>query len=475
MAEYKVLIVDDVADMRWTLANVLRRAGYVPLEADDIKPALATIERDLPDAVILDVQLPGGSGIDALKHIKQNFSDLPVIMMTGYANISLAVEAMKFGAYNFLEKPFKSNDQVLVTLERALEERRLKAEVQRLRTQLGAITELSELMGHSEQIKRVIDQVNSVAETDFTVVLYGETGAGKELVARAIHEHSPRKDHEFIAVDCGSIPETLIESELFGHEKGAFTGADRMKEGQFELASGGTLFLDEIGNLPLPMQSKILRAIETKSIRRLGSKNPIKVDIRIIAAGNRKLDELVSQGDFREDLYYRLTEFTIEIPPLRKRKEDIIYLTKRFIDATNQELNKQVRGLSPEALEAIERYDWPGNVRELRNVIRRAVLLADDQDLVKLHHFSGIQSSPAAGAADENALPGGLEIDYDVEADGFSLKSVVKDVVEKVERHVMADVLRRAGGNKSKAARILQIDYKTMHYKLKEYGLGAKD
>ncbi len=320
MAEAKVLIVDDVADMRWNLSKVLQRAGYATVEAEDVGPALEMLESEMPDAAILDVQLPSGSGIELLGSIKEKRPDIPVIIMTGYATISVAVEAMKFGAYHFLEKPFKSIDQVLVTIERALQERQLKAEVQRLRTQLGAVTELASLMGHSEQIKRVLDQVNSVAKTDFTVVLCGETGAGKELVARAIHAHSPRKDNEFVAVDCGSIPETLIESELFGHEKGAFTGADRMKEGYFEAASGGTLFLDEIGNLPLAMQAKLLRAIETRSIRRLGGKDEIKADIRIIAAGNQKLEELVDGGEFRQDLYYRLTEFQIDIPSLRRRK-----------------------------------------------------------------------------------------------------------------------------------------------------------
>ena len=472
MAEYKVLIVDDVAEMRWTLARLLQRAGYATVEAGDVEAVLPLVEEERPDAVILDVQLPNGSGLEVLRQIKEQFADLPVIMITGYASISVAVESMRYGAYHFLEKPFKSNDQVLVTLERALEEQELKAEVQRLRTQLGAITELSELMGHSEQIKRVLDQVNSVAKTDFTVVLYGETGAGKELVARAIHAHSPRKDQEFVAVDCGSIPETLIESELFGHEKGAFTGADRMKEGHFEIASGGTLFLDEIGNLPLSMQVKILRSIETRAVRRLGGKDLLKVDIRIIAAGNHKLEELVEQGDFRKDLYYRLTEFIIDIPALRERREDILFLTKRFIDETNAELKKSIRGLSPEALVEIESNDWPGNVRELRNVIRRAVLLADDDDQIQPHHLSGIYGPRLGG---EEELPSGLQLDYDVESEEFSMKSVVKGVVEKIEKHLMEDVLRRAGGNKSKAARILQIDYKTMHYKLKEYGLNVKD
>ena len=463
----KVLVVDDVADMRWNLCKVLQRAGYATVEADDVGPALEMLEAEQTDAAILDVQLPSGSGIELLRSIKEKLPDIPVIIVTGYATISVAVEAMKYGAYHFLEKPFKSIDQVLVTIERALQERQLKAEVKRLRTQLGAVTELASLMGHSEQIKRVLEQVNSVALTDFTVVLCGETGAGKELVARAIHAHSPRKDKDFVAVDCGSIPETLIESELFGHEKGAFTGADRIKEGHFEAASGGTLFLDEIGNLPLAMQAKLLRAIETRSIRRLGGKEMINADIRIIAAGNQRLEELVDGGEFRQDLYYRLTEFQIEIPPLRHRKDDIIYLTKRFIDETNNELKKSIRGLSPDALTEIESYDWPGNVRELRNVVRRAVLLAEN--LIEFEPLSGIRTG---GMMADEDLPDGLKLEYDPDSEEFSLKTVVKAIVEKIERHVMEDVLHRAGGNKSKAARILQIDYKTMHYKLKEYGLG---
>ncbi len=469
--EIKVLIVDDMKDMCWTISNFLRHKGITAVATQDGKKTVEIISRESPDAVLLDLKMPAISGVDVLKQVKKANADIPVIIMTAYGAIKSAVEAVKLGAYDYINKPF-DNDEVLITLMRAINDRKQKQEISHLRSQLEKITPLPELMGSSPQIEKVFEQVKCVAPTDFTVVLYGETGSGKELVAKAIHNNSPRRNGNFVVIDCGSIPDTLIESELFGYEKGAFTGAETTKKGHFELASGGTLFLDEIGNLSKAMQSKLLHAMQERRIRRVGGKSFIDIDIRVIVAGNEKLEDLVKSGLFRQDLYHRLNEFQIEIPPLRKRETDIAFLCKRFMDITNVELNKQVRGISPAAMELLRAYDWPGNVRELKNVIKRAVLLADD--LIELEHLPApIECSPKTTTT--------KELDKEVPAvktgfnKDFSLKEIVKKSVNDIERKVIIEVLIQTGGNKSKAAKMLSIDYKTMYYKVKEYGITLKD
>lgn len=466
MTETKVLVVDDLEEVRWLLCRILRQAGYQPLEASTAEEALEMVSREAPWAVLLDLKMPGPGGMEVLGQIKAQGKDIQVIIITAYGEVRSAVEAIKLGAYDYLAKPF-DNEEVLITLKRALDERSMRQEITNLRSCLKEAVSLSELLGSSDEMKRVLQQINCVAQTNLTVVLYGETGSGKELVARAVHKQSPRRDHNFIVVDCGSIPETLIESELFGHEKGAFTGAYITKEGQFELASGGTLFLDEIGNLPSSMQSKLLRALQEKSIRRVGGKESIKVDIRVIVAGNERLEDLVEAGRFRRDLYHRLNEFSIEIPPLRKRKDDIILLSKHFLDSTNKELNKHVKGFTEETVELLLKYHWPGNIRELKNIIRRAVLLADN--LIEAQHLSTIfLNNNTTPLLTEKTKP--WKNDMKKTSD-LSLKSLTKKAVQEVERSMIAEALRRTGGNKSKAARILKIDYTTMHYKVKQYGL----
>jgi two-component system nitrogen regulation response regulator GlnG len=324
---------------------------------------------------------------------------------------------------------------------------------------------LRELMGPGAAVGRVLADLERVAPTDFTVIVVGETGSGKELVARAIHQQSRRAAAPFVPVDCGAIPPALIESELFGHEKGAFTGADRLRPGKFEAAQGGTLFLDEVQNLPPPVQIKFLRALQERQIVHVGGTQPIDIDIRVIAATNQNLAELVSQGRFRQDLFHRLDEFQIGLPPLRERREDIVYLAKRFLDLTRAELNKDLIGISAPALEALLSYPWPGNVRELRNVIRRAVLLADQY--IEREHL-GIKEADLAAVA---GLPGPAPLDGTV-----PFKELVRRTLVKLERQILLQALQQTGGNKAQAARLLQIDYKTMHTKAKEYGLkGAAD
>ncbi|MEK7241892.1 MAG: sigma-54 dependent transcriptional regulator, partial [Planctomycetota bacterium] len=370
----KCLIVDDMQDIHWVLSKVLEEGGYQPISASNGREALEKIEKTQPEAILLDIKMPEMDGIDLLKEMKERQWGIPVIILTAFGEIQGAVEAMRLGAHDYLTKPF-DNQEVLLRVQKALKERERQEELDALKSQLGERINLSELIGYSDAIKKVFGQIRCVANTGFTVVLYGETGSGKELVARAIHNLSPRKDRNFVTVDCGSIPEPLLESELFGHEKGAFTGAYSTKEGQFELANKGTIFLDEIGNLPLLMQNKLLRVLQEKCIHRVGGKRDIKINIRVIVAGNERLEDLLTQNRFRRDLYHRLNEFTIEIPPLRERKDDILLLSQHFLELTNKELDKQVKGFTEEAIEHLLLYPWPGNIRELKNVVRRAVLL----------------------------------------------------------------------------------------------------
>ncbi|HHT9119670.1 MAG TPA: sigma-54-dependent transcriptional regulator [Candidatus Hypogeohydataceae bacterium YC41] len=460
MGRKKVLIVDDMQDIHWILSKVLEKEGYSPVSASNGKEAIEKIEKAHPEVVLLDIKMPEMDGMDLLKEMKKRQWDIPVIILTAFGEVRNAVEAMRLGAYDYLVKPF-DNREVLLRVQRALKERELKEELNTLKSQLEEKTTLSELIGSSDAIKKVFEQIRCVANTGFTVVLYGETGSGKELVARAIHNLSHRRDKTFVVVDCGSIPEPLMESELFGHEKGAFTGAYTTKEGQFELANGGTIFLDEIGNLPLLMQNKLLRVLQEKCIRRVGGKQNIKIDIRVIVAGNERLEDLLTQGRFRTDLYHRLNEFTIDIPPLKERKEDIILLSKHFVELTNKELNKHVKGFTEEAVEHLLSYPWPGNVRELKNIIRRAVLLAET--LIEPKHLLLPKN--------ESYYPKSFIGVERLPREGFSLKEIVKHSVEDVERKTILETLQRTGGNKSKAARLLKIDYSTIHYKIKQYGI----
>jgi len=459
----RVLVVDDQPNIRALTKQLLSARGYTVLCARDGAEAIKIVDAEFPDLILMDIHMPVMDGIEALKDLTKRHPAIPVIMMSGYGDISQAVQAMKLGAIDYLKVPF-DHDELVMQVGRCCEEARMKREIGRLQTILGDSTYLCELMGNSPEIMKICDQINTVAATDFTVVVYGESGSGKELVARAIHRNSHRASGPFVPVDCGSIPENLIESELFGHERGAFTNAYHQKKGSFERASGGTLFLDEIGNLPKSMQAKLLRALQERKIERIGGNGPITIDIRIIAAGNRRLENLIGEGRFREDLFHRLNEFFIEVPPLRRRKEDIIYLADRFMRAKARDLNKVVRGISDAALQVLIDYDWPGNVRELRNTINRAVLLCDG--IIKPHNLTALcPISPQVSPPATNIDLCGDDIP--------PLKEIKRRAVEQIERQAIARILERTGGNKSKAARILQVDYKTILSKINKYGLGA--
>lgn len=465
----QILIVDDLKEVRRGLSKLLQMEGFVPLEAASGKEALTGIREQSPDVVLLDVRMPDMDGLEVLTQIKAYDGNLPIIMITGYGSTQDAVCAVKAGAYDYLTKPF-SHDDVIMTVRRALEDRALRRQVRRLSEEAQEVIPLHECMGKGTAIDRIIAQVACVAKTNFSVLITGETGTGKELVARAmLQSGSPRSGKAFITVDCGAIPESLIENEFFGHEKGAFTGADRAVAGAFELSSGGTLFLDEIGNLPMPMQGKLLRALEVRRIHRIGSTKTLAVDLRVVAASNADLPIQVEQGAFRRDLYYRLAEFTIHVPPLRKRKEDLAFLVKRFLDLTNHELGKDVRGVSVPAWEMIQAYDWPGNVRELRNALRCAVLLAEDNGSIMPEHLRTIDPM-----APEHCNGGYAESERLACNGHMSLKGTVRRAAAQVERALLTQALQQAKGNKAQAARFLEIDYKTIHVKLKYYGISTR-
>ena len=457
----KILVVDDEAEIRSLLAAVLQSKGYEVVTAEDGAAALQAVPRERPAVILMDLSMPRMNGMDALPEIKRLDAEVPVIICTAHADLATAVRAMKLGAYDYLTKPFDV-ELLILTIERAVERHRLHSRIEELKRQ-GQGSSLAERMGGSAAIAQVIQQVAQVAESNFTVLVQGETGTGKELVARGIHQQSPRRQAPFVAVDCGAIPETLVESELFGHERGAFTGAQARREGHFQLAKGGTLFLDEIGNVPLATQAKLLRALEQREVNPLGAARAVAVDARIIAATNSELEESVKAGRFRADLYYRLSEFTIALPPLRSRREDITHLSQRFLDEVSMELRRPVRRISDEAMQVLLHHEWPGNVRELRNVVRKAALLATD--VVTPEHIPALSAS-APGPARVAAEPAGEDL---------SLREVAELAAGQAEREVIRHALESTKGNKSQAARLLRTDYTTLHSKMKRYGISARD
>ncbi len=463
-AASKILIVDHEEEISALLSEYMEHEGLIPVVAHTGEAALEMIRSEHPDALIVDLKPPDMDGMQIMKGAKAVDEDLPVILITGYPEIRGAVAAMRAGAHDYLAKPLKHHE-VLRVVFRALNERALKRKVRRLSCQIEEESPLRESMGPSDAVSRLISDVTRVAKTNFSVLILGETGAGKELVAHAIHQISPRCEAPFMAVDCGAIPETLLESELFGHEKGAYTGADKQKIGKFEMAPGGTLFLDEISNMPLGSQAKLLRVLQEKTIYRIGGTQPVSADVRVLAASNQDLHRLGESGSVRRDVYFRLNEFTISVPPLRERQEDILYLAKRFLDLTNLELQKNLKGFTQSAVDALLACNWPGNVRQLRSVIRRAVLLADD--MITEQHLRMEWVPP------KQVLPGS-ECDQetnDPPPGDLPLKEIKHRKIVAMEREILAHVLQETAGNKAKAARLLHIDYKTIYSKIRQYGI----
>jgi DNA-binding NtrC family response regulator len=451
-----ILLVEDKESLRRVLRLTLEHAGYSVTEAADAREASNEITRVPHKIVLTDLRMPNGSGLDVLRAAKNADSDVPVIVMTAYGSIDEAVQAMKDGAHDFLQKPVDSN-HLLLLVERALEQSRLRTENILLREEWSKHYGFPRILGESEAIKRAVAETQRVAQTEATVLLLGESGTGKELFARAVHHLSNRRDRPFVAINCAAIPETLIENELFGHERGAFTGAGDRRLGKFELASTGTVFLDEIGELPLTVQGKLLRAIEEKSIDRIGGKATIPVDVRIVAATNKDLRTAADKGEFRSDLFFRLAVFPIDIPPLRERGDDIILLARHFAAELGKELRGREATLSQSSVQALRSHRWPGNVRELENTIERACILAD--------------------AAELQPKDLGLYTDNNREATafGFDLSGTLNEAAERavrmVERQKIADALAQCDGNKTRAAEVLAVSYKTLLTKIKDYNL----
>ena len=451
-----ILLVEDKDSLRRVLRLTLEAAGYTVTEAEDARVALNEIATAPHKLVLTDLRMPNGSGLDVLRAARAADGGMPVIVMTAFGSIDEAVQAMKDGAHDFLQKPVDSNHLLLI-VERALEQARLRTENILLREEWSRRYGFPRIIGESDAIKQAVAEIQRVAQTEATVLLLGESGTGKELFARAVHHLSNRRDKPFVAVNCAAIPETLIENELFGHERGAFTGANDRRLGKFELASSGTVFLDEIGELPLAVQGKLLRAIEEKVVDRIGGRAPVPVDVRVVAATNKDLKTAVENGEFRRDLFFRLAVFPLEIPPLRERGSDVVMLAKHFASKLGKDLRKREATLSDAACAALRAHSWPGNVRELENAIERACILSDSMVLEPKDLGLGGGESPDA-------------------INLFDLSGTLSDVGQRalrfVERNKIREALKNAEGNKGRAAEDLGISYKTLLTKIKDYGLG---
>jgi len=451
-----ILLVEDKDSLRRVLRLTLENAGYTVTEAADARAALNEIATTRHRLVLTDLRMPNGSGLDVLRAARAADMDVPVVVMTAFGSIDEAVQAMKDGAHDFLQKPVDSN-HLLLLVERALEQARLRTENVLLREEWSRRYGFPRILGESETLKRAVGETQRVAQTETTVLLLGESGTGKELFARAVHHLSARRDNPFVAINCAAIPETLIENELFGHERGAFTGATDRRQGKFELASGGTVFLDEIGELPLGVQGKLLRAIEEKVVDRIGGRAPVAVDVRVVAATNKDLKGAVENGQFRGDLFFRLAVFPIEVPPLRERDDDIVLLAQHFASEIGRELRGREAQLNPEAIDAVKRHQWPGNVRELENAIERACILSDTLLLTPSDLGLG-RPAREPESLDEIDLSG-------------TLSDVAHRALRVVERKRILRALEANSGNKSKTAEDLGVSYKTLLNKLKEYAL----
>ncbi|HEY5609884.1 MAG TPA: sigma-54 dependent transcriptional regulator [Thermoanaerobaculia bacterium] len=454
----RILIIDDEEVLRDVLESVLRREGFDIATAASGEEGLAALDQDDVDLIILDMMLPGISGLDTLRSIKETDPGTPVIIITAYSSIDGAIDAMKHGAFHYIPKPFK-NEEVVLTVNKALEQRRLSKENERLKAELAEKYSFSNIIGKSEPMRKLFELIRLAAPSRSNILITGESGTGKELVAKAIHHASPRSRNAFVTVNSGSLPPELLESNLFGHVKGAFTGAIASKRGLFEVADGGSIFLDEVGNINLDTQAKLLRVIQEKEFMRLGAVETIRVDVRILAASNADLQQLVRDIHFREDLYYRLNVIPIHLPPLRRRREDIPLLVTHFLHKYSEENRKKIREVTPEAMKVLLDHTWPGNVRELENTIERAVVLSTTERI-------GVDLLPEylrfPQPTDQPAMI--------VPAEGFSLK----DAVSQYERNMILQSLELAKGVQKRAAELLQLKPSTLNEMMKRLGIHWK-
>jgi DNA-binding NtrC family response regulator len=451
-----ILVVEDKESMAQMLSQAVEGEGYQIILARDGREGIQKFKENQVDLVVTDLKLPYKSGIEVLEMVKEHNPLMPVILMTAYGTIETAVKAVKEGAYDFLTKPFDP-DHLLILIGKALEKQRLLTENILLREEFSRQLKLPRIIGKSARILEVIDKVQKVATSNTTVLLLGESGTGKEIFARAVHHLSPRKEGPFVAINCAAIPRDLLESELFGHEKGAFTGAVGRKLGKFELANKGTLFLDEIGDMDLSLQAKLLRVLEGSEYMRVGGVAKIKVDVRVVAATNQDLQSAITKQSFREDLYYRLSVFPITLPPLRERREDIPPLVEHFVNYYCQELKKPVRTVNPAAMELLTHHTWTGNVRELQNAIERAIILCEGQVITP----EQLTLRSMGGTRPERLSP-----EQPIEG---TLQEVSSAASRTAEERLIRKVLKETGGNKSRAAEILQVSYKTLLTKIKDY------
>ncbi len=455
----KVLVVDDDDGLRRSLSMILEDGGYEVVCASSGEEGLATAEKEAPRLILCDVRMPGMDGLEFLERYRTQGGEALVLVMTAYGSMELAVEAMERGAYDYLPKPFGSGE-VLLTIRKAVERESLREEVDRLRREVTAERRFGRVVARSPAMVQALEVAQKVAEHPSPVLITGPTGTGKELVARLVHDESPRAEGPFVPVNCGAVPENLLESEFFGHRKGAFTGADRDRTGLFQDASGGTLFLDEVAELPPNLQVKLLRALQEGEVRPLGGGDPVPVDVRIVAATNRDLEEELQEGRLREDLYYRIAVVTLDLPPLRDRKEEIPLLVRHFLELQRERTGARVEGVEPEALEALTEYSWPGNVRELENVMERAVILSDGGPVT-------VESLP------DSVQQGG---ERSRESEGLTIPDPSGDLSVKrgtaaLEERLIRAALERTEGHRAKAAELLEISDRALRYKIQEYGI----
>jgi two-component system response regulator PilR (NtrC family) len=453
---FRILVADDERSIRELLAIVLRRDGYEVILAENGRTALNVLEQEPIDLLISDIKMPDMSGVEVLRAAKQVDQDILGIMITAFASTESAVEALRMGAYDYVSKPFDV-DELKIIVRNALERRQLRQENLLLKRALQSSHQFSSIVGRSETMLAVFKLIETVAPTNSTILVTGESGTGKELVARAIHFNSLRRDRPFVAVNCGALPEQLLESELFGHMRGSFTGASANKKGLVEVADRGTIFLDELGEMSPMMQVKLLRVLQERRFRRVGGTEEVDANIRVIAATNQDLAKMVADGRFREDLYYRVNVIQVQLPPLRDRQEDIPLLAGHFLEKFREQMGKNVASISQEAIGYLERYDWPGNIRELENVIERAVALESSAAILPDSLPPQLRGLPSKNGQTVTQLP---DAGFDLEAH-----------VENVERDYIAQALKRAGGKQSKAAELLGMSFRSFRYYVKKYNL----
>lgn len=456
----RILVVDDEDSIREFLDIMLRREQYEVTQAEDGEKAIELLKKKTFDMVISDLQMPNVTGLELLKYVRENYPDTLFMMITAFGTTEIAVEAMKLGAYDYLTKPFKL-DEVRINVQNALKSKFFERENKQLKKELVIEYSFQNMVGNSDAMHRVFDLVKRVSQAPTNVLITGESGTGKEVVAKAIHFNGPMKEKPFVTINCGAIPENLMESEMFGHKKGSFTGAVNDKVGLFEVADGGTLFLDEVGELPLSIQVKLLRAIQERIIRRVGATEDIKIEVRIIAATNRELEKMVADGSFRQDLFYRLNVINIKTPALRERRDDIPLLANHFLKKYNERLGKTVNLISDEAMKLLKSYDYPGNVRELENIIERTVALEGGGAVLPESLPPFVQTEQGRkmiSARDIEVTDAGVELDK---------------IMGQIEKEIIIKAIHTAGGVKKKAARLLNITFRSMRYRVDKYNLGS--